>query len=166
MEPSDDQRSRKDEAGAHLSGARGFREVCWVRHGESVGNIGARTEDSSGYTLTAYGEKQAALFAERLPNPPDLIVVSRYRRAQQTAAPCIARFAAVPVEEWPVEEMHYLSSERTRQTTQIERRALGRGFWDLSDPDFVEGEGAESFREFIARADDALLRSRGAGHSS
>jgi broad specificity phosphatase PhoE len=143
-----------------LSGARGFREVCWVRHGESVGNIGARTEDSSGYTLTAYGEKQAALFAERLPNPPDLIVVSRYRRAQQTAAPCIARFAAVPVEEWPVEEMHYLSRERTRQTTQIERRALGRGFWDLSDPDFVEGEGAESFREFIARADDALLRSR------
>ncbi len=143
-----------------MSRASGFREVWWIRHGESVGNVGARTEDSSGYPLTAHGEAQALTFAQRIPRPPDRIVVSPYRRAQQTAAPCIARFPEMPVEEWPVEEMHYLSRERTRQTTQIERRALGRGFWDLSDPDFVDGPGAESFRQFITRADHALLRSR------
>ncbi len=140
--------------------AASLREVCWVRHGESVGNVGARTEDSSGYALTAHGERQSATFAGRIPQAPGLIVVSRYRRAQQTAAPAIERFPGVPVEQWPVEEMHYLSGERTRQTTQIERRALGRGFWDLSDPDFIEGDGAESFRGFIGRADGALVRSR------
>lgn len=137
-----------------------LRTIWWVRHGESLGNIGARTEDSSSYALTAHGEQQAATFAQRIPEPPALIVFSSYYRAQQTAAPAIARFSGVPVEEWAVEEMHYLSRERTRQTTQIERRALGRGFWDLSDPDFVEGPGAESFRQFITRADEALRHAR------
>lgn len=143
-----------------MSRASGFREVWWVRHGESVGNAGARTEDSSGYALTARGEQQAALFASRLPRAPDLIVVSPYLRAQQTAQPAIARFPESRVEEWPVEEMHYLSRQRTRQTTQIERRALGRGFWDLSDPDFLEGDGAESFRGFVTRVDGAAQRVR------
>lgn len=160
MESGDDQRGRKDEARSHLSASPGLREIWWVRHGESVGNAGARTADSANYPLTPHGADQAARFAALLPRAPDLIISSPYVRARQTAVPTSARFSTAPAVEWPVEEMHYLSLERIRDTTQIERRALGRGFWDVSDPDFVEGVGAESFRGFIARADGALQRAR------
>lgn len=64
------------------------------------------------------------------------------------------------VEEWPVHEISYLAPQRTRDTTQIERRAMARGFWDLLDPNFIDGDGAESFAQFIARAQSALDRLR------
>lgn len=137
-----------------------FRTVWWVRHGESVGNAGARTKEPGTYSLTPLGFAQAARFAAWLENEPALIVTSPYTRAQQTSQPTRDRHHRVPVEEWPVQEICYLAPERTRDTTQIERRAMARGFWDLLDPDFVDGEGAESFAQFIARAEAALEQLR------
>ena len=137
-----------------------FRQAWWVRHGESVGNAGARTDQPGTYSLTERGFAQSAQFAGWLERVPDLIVTSPYTRARETGAATIARHAAVPVEEWPVQEICYLAPARCVQTTQIERRAMARGFWDLLDPDFVDGEGAESFAEFIGRATAALERLR------
>jgi broad specificity phosphatase PhoE len=37
---------------------------------------------------------------------------------------------------------------------------MARGFWDLLDPHFIDGDGAESFAQFIARAQSALDRLR------
>lgn len=143
-----------------MSQSARLREVCWVRHGESLGNVGARTENSFGYPLTPHGEEQASQLAPLLTCQPTLIVTSYYERAKQTALPGIARFPEAKHSEWAVEEIHYLSLAHCHNTTQIERRALGRGFWDLGDPDFVDGEGAESFREFIHRVDRTLEQIR------
>lgn len=137
-----------------------LRRVWWVRHGESVGNVGARTREPGTYSLTPRGFEQAERFATWLAEEPALIAVSPYTRARETAAPTRRRFHRAPVEEWPVQEITYLAPQRTHDTTQIERRAMARGFWDLLDPHFVDGDGAESFAQFIGRAQSALDRIR------
>jgi len=138
------------------------REAWWVRHGESVGNAGARTRDPGSYSLTPLGFSQADAFAASLTRAPDLIVVSPYTRARETAAPTIARYPGVPVEEWPIQEITFLSTARCLDTTQVERRLLAREFWARFDPHYTDGDGAESFSLTVARATIALtaLQSR------
>lgn len=138
-----------------------LREVWWVRHGESLGNAGARTNEPGTYSLSERGFAQAEQFAAWLDRVPDLIVRSPYTRAQETGAAAMVRHPSVPVVEWPVQEICYLGPARCVNTTQIERRAMARGFWELLDPDFVDGDGAESFAQFIARAQAALELVRG-----
>jgi broad specificity phosphatase PhoE len=133
-----------------------FREFWWVRHGESVGNAGHRTSEAATYPLTARGFEQAEAFARSLDREPSLFVVSPYTRSQQTAAPSAQRHRGVPVAEWQVHEINYLDPKRCVNTTQFERRALAKDFWEMSDPDFVDGVGAESFAQFIGRTEAAL----------
>jgi len=45
-------------------------------------------------------------------------------RSQQTAAPLIARYPDVPVEQWPIQEFTYLSPEHCHNTTFSERKPL------------------------------------------
>ncbi len=134
-----------------------------MRHGESVGNAGERTRDPGSYSLTTHGFAQAEAFAARLDRAPASIVVSPYVRAQQTAAPTIRRFPHVRVEEWPVQEITFLAPERCLDTTQVERRLMARVFWAKCDPQFTDGEGAESFALTVGRARAALasLQARG-----
>ena len=139
---------------------QGLREVWWVRHGESVGNAGERTREPGTYSLTPHGFGQASAFASWMHRRPSLFVTSPYTRAQQTFAPTAERHRDVPREEWPVQEITYLAPARCMDTTQIERRAMAREFWENLDPDFVDGAGAESFAQFMARAQSALDRLR------
>lgn len=145
-----------------MSATAGLREVWWVRHGESVGNAGERTKEPGSYSLTARGFAQANEFAKRLELQPELIVVSPYVRARQTAAPTIARFPSARVEEWTVQEITFLAPARCIDTTQVERRFMARDFWAKCDPHFTDGDGAESFAQTVRRAEDALhsLRTR------
>ncbi len=162
MESGDDQRGREDEAGADLNASAAFREIWWVRHGESVGNAGERTRDPGSYSLTPRGFAQAEAFAAHLARPPSLIIVSPYVRAQKTAEPTIQRFPGVPVEEWAIQEITFLAPARCIDTTQVERRSLARDYWVKFDPDSTDGEGAESFAQTVERARTALaaLRTR------
>jgi broad specificity phosphatase PhoE len=137
-----------------------LREAWWVRHGESVGNAGERTSDPGSYSLTARGFAQADAFAAHLARRPDLIVVSPYVRARATAAPTIARFPGVPVEEWPIQEITFLAPARCIDTTQVERRLMAREYWAKFDPDSTDGPGAESFGQTAGRARLALERLR------
>ena len=137
-----------------------LRESWWVRHGESVGNAGERTRDPGSYSLTARGFAQAAAFAGHLPRSPALIVTSPYVRARATAEPTIARFPAVPVEEWPIQEITFLAPERCLDTTQVERRLMAREYWARFDPDSTDGPGAESFAHTVDRARVALAHLR------
>ena len=91
---------------------------------------------------------------------PSLIVVSTFVRAQATAQPTMARFPGVPVETWPIHEINFLAPGRCVDTTQVERRLMARDFWSKSDPDFVDGPGAESFGQTVSRARTALDRLR------
>ena len=132
-----------------------MREVWFIRHGESLANAGARTTEASGYGLTELGVRQAAQVAAALSAEPDLIVHSPYHRAKQTALPSIQRFAKVPVEEWPVQEVQYLDPAKCAGTTQDERRAMSLEYWDRCEPAHAEPD-AESFHVFIERARQSL----------
>lgn len=137
--------------------ANSHREAWFIRHAESVANAGARTVEASSYPLSELGFRQAQQLATALPTEPDLIVVSPYARAQQTADFTIRRFPNVRVEEWPVHEVQYLDPALCVGTTQDERNALADAYWDRCDPDYA-APSAESFTGFIARAADALHR--------
>jgi 2,3-bisphosphoglycerate-dependent phosphoglycerate mutase len=121
-----------------------------IRHGESESNAGAPSADPGASVLTALGREQARRVAAALPEPPALIVVSPFVRAVQTAEPTIARFPAVPHEEWPVQEFTYLGNFHHRTTTSDERRPVAVEYWRRADP-YMSIGGAESFADLIGR---------------
>lgn len=137
--------------------ANSIREVWFIRHSESVANAGARTREAPTYPLSDFGFRQAADFAGALSVEPELIVVSPYIRARQTAEPAIRRFRRATVEVWPVHEVQYLAPSLCVDTTQDDRRELSLEYWERADPRSA-APGAESFAEFIARAADTVAR--------
>lgn len=85
-------------------------------------------------------------------------MTSPYDRTQQTAAPTIARFSGVPVEIWPIEEFTYLRPARWNGSTRAERMPHIERYWRAADPEFCDGEGAESFGALLRRCEAALAR--------
>jgi len=136
-------------------------QVWLIRHGQSEANAGMRSSSAAGIPLTALGVQQAQAVARRFDRAPARIIHSPYTRAGQTSEPTRARFPAVEIACRPVEEFTYLAPVHCRDTTSAERLPLAQAYWARSDPDFVDGEGVESFRMFIARVDAALAWLRG-----
>ena len=136
--------------------------VWLIRHGESVANAGGAVTSFSEIPLTALGEEQAQMFADRFdelsPEPPTLIVRSPYLRARQTAEPLMARFPQVPVETWPVQEFTYLDPAATYGLNEAERAPFYASYWDQDSPDFANPGGAESFTHFMGRVRGSLSR--------
>jgi broad specificity phosphatase PhoE len=91
---------------------------------------------------------------------PDLIVISPYLRARQTAVPTLNRFPNVPHEEWPVNEFTYLNPIRYQGTTGTERRPFALAYWERNDPQEKEGGAGESFAELLARVQEIVTRLR------
>lgn len=83
---------------------------------------------------------------------PDLIVVSPYLRARQTAEPLLARFPTVPCETWPIQEVSYLNSLRGMVTTPVERRPHVEAYWARAVPNYRDTPDSESFCDMWARA--------------
>jgi broad specificity phosphatase PhoE len=132
-----------------------------IRHGESESNAGLPTLSPASIRLTENGRRQAIALAQTLEREPGLIVVSPYLRTHETAAPLIAKYPKVPVEEWPIQEFTYLDTRRLAGTTEAERSAEVAGYWSRCDAFAGCGEGAESFAQFIERVDAMILRLRG-----
>jgi broad specificity phosphatase PhoE len=133
--------------------------LTWlIRHGQSAANAGERTEAPDAIPLTRLGDAQALAVAEALERAPGLIAVSPYLRARRTAEPTQRRFPHVPVETWPVHEFSFLSPARCVNTTRVDRWPMVVDYWRRADPDHVDGEGAESYAAFAARARETLRR--------
>jgi broad specificity phosphatase PhoE len=133
--------------------------TCWlIRHGESESNAGLPTADMSLIRITEKGVEQAKKVAQAFDDHPSLIVTSPYVRAIKTAQPTIARFPRVPVEEWPVQEFTYLSLPEDLSLTVSQRAPLAEDYWTKCDPFYIDGPGAESFSDFIGRAECFLRR--------
>jgi broad specificity phosphatase PhoE len=128
-------------------------EITFVRHAESEANAGAATSDPALIPLSALGRRQAEDLSMTWGEPPSLIVVSGYLRTRLTAEPTRRRFPDVPVEQWPVHEFTYLAPARCQSTTATQRRPWVDEYWDLADPAYRDGPGAESFAEFISRVE-------------
>jgi len=134
------------------------KQIWLIRHGESIANAGAATSDHIIIPLSEKGQEQAKQVSLLLPHAPDLIIVSPFLRAQQTAEPTLNRFPWVRTETWEVHEFTYLSPASCVNTTAADRRARVNEYWDRLDPDYIDGEGAESFHQFITRAQTAIDR--------
>jgi broad specificity phosphatase PhoE len=122
-----------------------------VRHGQSTANAGLPTADAGEAPLTELGRRQAIAAARRVDRRPDLIVVSPFRRARETAAPLIDLWPDVRQESWPIQEVTYLSPVLCEYTTVDTRKPMVADYWRRLDPDYVHGPGAESFAAFIDR---------------
>lgn len=133
------------------------REVWFIRHAESVANAGGRTKEAPSYPLSELGFRQADQLGGALPVNPDLVVVSPYTRARQTAEAFLRRAPQLPVEVWPVQEVQYLDPALCVDTTQDERRVMSREYWDRADAEYAP-PAAESFVTFVDRAQHALNR--------
>ncbi len=132
--------------------------AIFVRHGQSTGNMGIPSDDLAEIELTEIGQRQSRELAASWTDAPSLIVISPYRRTQQTAAATIARFSDVPVEVWPIEEFTYLEPSRWNGTRSVERMPYLERYWSALDPEYCDGPGAESFATLIRRAEGALER--------
>jgi broad specificity phosphatase PhoE len=134
------------------------KHVWFIRHGESVGNAGLATTEPQTIPITRKGIEQALRLADSFMQPPALIVTSPYVRTQQSAEPTIRRFPTVPREQWEVQEFTYLTPARYKDTTASDRRPFVEAYWSRCDPYYVDGEGAESFDDFIRRVQRAIDR--------
>ena len=128
------------------------KQIWLIRHAESEANIGGKTYSPATIGLSNAGFKQAEDIALQFSRTPDLIITSSYIRTKHTAAPTIKRFLKTPNEEWPVYEFTYLSPSRCQNTTITDRLSMVEHYWRKADPGYCDGEGAESFNDFINRA--------------
>jgi broad specificity phosphatase PhoE len=130
----------------------------FILYAESEGNVGLPTSSAAEIAITDKGKIQAQRIADHLPNPPDLFVVSEYKRTQQTAAPTFEKFPSIPIATWPIKEYTYLPYELYNNKTTAQRNEPSFKYFRKGDPDLVLGEGGESFNQMLARVDDTLQR--------
>jgi len=139
-------------------GTQSMKEIWLIRHGESESNAGLPTADTAKIALTPTGIAQSKHVVAAFTRPPSLIVTSPYLRSIQSAQPTIARFPQAHVEEWPVHEYTYLSLASRHNTTRQGRKPLIDAYWKRCDPQYIDGDGAESFAALVARAKQVLER--------
>ena len=129
-----------------------MKKIWLIRHGESIANAGKPTEDHAAIPLSELGIRQAQALSLQIPEEPGLIVTSPYLRAQQTAMLTIGRFPRAATGIWDcIHEFVYLAPATCVGTTFAQRRPRVIAYWRALDPDYVDGEGAESYRQLIDR---------------
>lgn len=131
------------------------RQIWFIRHAQSCANAGLATTHPTSIPLTDKGQNQARAIAQEIESAPDLIVTSPFLRTLQTAQPTLAKFPDAAHAQWPIQEFTFLSPARCRGTTTAERLPWVQEYWARADPDYNDGDGAESFRAFVERVRDA-----------
>jgi probable phosphoglycerate mutase len=134
------------------------KNVWLIRHAESTGNAGLATPEPDSIPLTKKGIEQALRLVDSFTQAPSLIVTSPYIRTHQSAEPTVRRFPTVRREQWQVQEFTYLAPVRYRDTTAADRSPFVEEYWSRCDPYYIDGEGAESFADFIRRVQQAIDR--------
>ncbi len=125
----------------------------WVfRHAESLSNAGGKMLDPESIPLTENGRRQARELAWSLKEAPHRLVTSPFRRAIETGQPIDARYPAAVNEIWPIQEFTYLGPATCVGTNWADRKPRIDAYWARLDPHYVDGEGAESFSQLLARA--------------
>ncbi len=136
-----------------------MKKILLIRHGQSTLNLGLAEKDYSLAPLTEEGIRQAEQASRSIPFEPELIASSPYLRTIQTAEPIRKRFPQAKWELWnELHEFTYLEPASCTGLTRDERRPRSRAYWQATDPDYIDGEGAESFRMLMQRADVVLER--------
>lgn len=125
----------------------------WVfRHAESLSNAGGKTLEPEGIPLTENGHRQARELACSLGEAPHRLITSPLRRAIETGQPIDARYPTALKGIWPIQEFTYIDPATCVGTNWADRKPRIDAYWARRDPRYVDGEGAESFSQLLARA--------------
>lgn len=130
-----------------------MNNIWLIRHGESLSNLGERTASPELVGLSDKGKKQSEQIAQLIDTQPNLVVYSPFIRTKSTAQPVIDKYPDSLFEEWPIQEFTYLSTEKYHNTTRFERVTSKTVYWEKCDANYKDGEGAESYNEFLARVE-------------
>ncbi len=136
------------------------KRIWLVRHAESCANVGLKTSRPAEIQLTDTGRQQAKILADSISEMPDLVITSPYLRTFHTAKPLLEKFPQANHEQWPIYEFNYLSSLKCDLTTMQDRIPLAAEYWEKCDPDYCDGDGAESFCQFMERVRQAMMKFR------
>ncbi len=135
-----------------------MKEIRLIRHAESEANAGSVTSTPRDIPLSDKGHQQAKALADSIIDRPELIVLSPYVRTEETARPLLMRYPDCPVETLPIQEFTYLAISRCRETTHEQRKPMVEEYWNRCDPNYSDGDQAESLNELINRTRDFLRR--------
>jgi broad specificity phosphatase PhoE len=136
------------------------KRISLIRHAESHANVGLKTSKPAEIQLTDKGQQQARELAESIYEMPDIVITSPFVRTLQTAKPLLDKFPQVKHEQWPIYEFNYLSLQRCNNTAMEQRIPWATEYWERCNPDYCDGDGAESFSQFIDRTRDTLNKLR------
>lgn len=128
-----------------------MQQITWVRHGQSVANIGGESVVHHAIALSDVGRAQAGALAEVLPERPARVLVSPYDRAQETAQPYCQRWGVQAEVVELLHEMDAVAFELIAGMVGAERSAVAANYWQTADPDWRTGAEVETFHEFAAR---------------
>lgn len=126
-------------------------DLWLVRHGETEVNSGTWNSDPRLATLTSLGVQQAKGSAAQITDAPDLFVISPLIRARETACFFQERWPDTPAITSGIQEIIYLSPARMNKLSKEERKAYIDAYWLRADPEYCDGEDAESFAAFLKR---------------
>jgi 2,3-bisphosphoglycerate-dependent phosphoglycerate mutase len=130
-----------------------MKDLWLIRHAESLANIGESTSTPREIPLSENGLRQADELAAAITERPDLVILSPYIRSRQTAEPFFELYPDVATETLFVQEFTYLSVSRCRGTSYEQRKPWVDEYWQRADPNYCDGDQAESFAEFIGRCE-------------
>jgi len=136
------------------------KKIWFIRHGQSKANadFNFKADDFSAgdVLLSEKGNKQAEELLKHFSDAPDLVITSPYVRTKETAKPLMSKYTGIRHEEWPIHEFTYLSSKRCFNTTFLEREPWKDEYWENSNPEHHDGDGAESFVDFMNRVRETI----------
>lgn len=127
--------------------------LYFIRHGESVSNVGGMTMEHGSIPLSDKGKHQAQVVAETLSVVPSQVLVSGLIRSQQTAQPFCDKHQVNYQVNPLLNEVHAISHELIDGMTGEQRSPIAQAYWMEGDVNKRMGEHADTFNEFRERVD-------------
>ncbi|MFW2047256.1 histidine phosphatase family protein [Acinetobacter variabilis] len=124
--------------------------IFLIRHAESEANISGKTLSHASIALSENGHIQAQKLCSMLPKI-DHVMVSKYLRTQQTAAPILEKYKLDFEVDEHLHEFSYLSERKCVNTNLNDRKAWVDAYWEKMDCQHKDADDAESFEDLYLR---------------
>ena len=124
--------------------------IFLIRHAESEANINGKTRSHASIALSENGHIQAQTLCSTLPKI-DHVMVSKYLRTQQTAAPLLEKYSLDFEVDEHLHEFSYLSERKCTNTNLNDRKAWVNAYWEKMDCQHRDADDAESFEDLYLR---------------
>lgn len=133
-----------------------MRILTLVRHGESISNAGGITMAHDSIPLSSHGHHQANKLAALLEIEPAMVLVSRFVRTQQTAAPFCSKHGADPRAHPALHEFSVIDPDLIAGLDGAQRKPFVQSYWDDPNPHQRIGGNADTFAEFQERVNSFM----------